>query len=419
MASLNTTGSMANNPTQGLIKPNMSSAINAPLSGASQQSNLQGQSYYQNLASSGSPSEKIAGQNWLANHPQAPTASPVSHTVITSPDGTSTTTQKFAPTTGSTSGVLSKSTAPQVGNQQQNAQNVLNASNLNNNPQYQALASQSGLLTQAQNNVNTAGTAGSVNTVNQAGNDILGNRYTDLFRAQSTGNLQGEKGILNPYLVNAQAGNTAEANRLLAGGQLATTGASNVLSAGQPQQVSPTNVPFNPLTGTYGAPASTAYGAGGLSGVGALQQQQNQGADVQTMTSSLKQTSGLIDKAKKDIVTAGFNPSPVALGNYLTQYLQGKVVPDPQYANVVNDISEIANTIAPVLGTPGNPTDLKTTIAQELIPRLMAGEDIGTVLDNLEKNAGIKIDAARTASQNNAVSNPSSGSTGGGYATSW
>lgn len=425
--------------------------------------NLQGKDYFNNLVQNGTPTEKQAGQLGLANpkvgtHPGMLPSTPVKK--ITAVDGTQTEFHAPAPTTAELQANTQKNnsanygtppapTTPQVGTPTNNAQNVLNAGNQTSNEQ----STQQGLLqsgqmtpweTAAANNVITAkgiqnfgqfapyaeasmhagdnaGQLGNLITApdlagRSAADSALYNQFSNLYGTQANAGLIAAQTAAGRNLTanqNAYSGSQNQANRGL-------TGAENVLSASLPTQSSPTNVPFSPLTGNYGMPASNAYGTGGLAGVGGLLQQQQQGADVQTMSSALNQTSGLINKAKSDIKTAGFNPSPVALGNYLTQWLNGQAIPDHQYANVVNDLSEIANTIAPVLGTPGNPTDLKTTIAQELIPRLMAGQDIGTVLDNLEQNANIKISKARDTATGTPLSTSStSGSTGEGFATSW
>ena len=179
-----------------------------------------------------------------------------------------------------------------------------------------------------------------------------------------------------------------------------------------PQQVSPTNIPFDPLTGKFGQLAgSAATGGGGLAGIGALTQQAEQGANVQTMESAVQQSGALINKVKQDIATTGFNPAPSALGNALSAWIEKGVFPSPAWQNVINGLNEIVTTIAPVLGVPGNPTDAKLFMAEQLVPKLMAGESLPAVLDNLETNARIKIDAARKASQSNAVTNPSASAT--------
>lgn len=240
--------------------------------------------------------------------------------------------------------------------------------------------------------------------------------------------------VANQFGMQEQAAQTGIQSAVTAAGQ-GITGAQGAYSGAQtqaqrdlaakeavagltaPQQVSPTSAEYNPGTNTYGQNSGAPAGVNGLGAIGALTQQQQQGADVQTMTSSLGQTSSLIQKTKSDIANdPTFNVASVPLANALQSWIATNVVSSPQYANIINDLSEIANTIAPVLGTPGNPTNMKTIIAQELVPKLMQGQDIGTVLDNLEANANLKINAARSSSQNNSVSNPQNGAVqAGGY----
>lgn len=217
----------------------------------------------------------------------------------------------------------------------------------------------------------------------------------------------GQQGILNrQYAGLLGAKETALQNALQGQGQ--QIGALNSAAGyAQPQAYAPTNIPFSPTTGQFGSLAgSAATGGGGLAGVGALTQQAQQGSDVQTMESAIQQSSGLINKVKQDIASSGFNPAPSAIGNALSAWINTGLFPNPAYSNVINGLNEIVTTIAPVLGVPGNPTDAKLFMAQQLVPQLMSGKDLSSVLDNLEANARVKINAARTASQSNAVTNP-------------
>ncbi|HSV94494.1 MAG TPA: hypothetical protein VLH94_00750 [Spirochaetia bacterium] len=221
------------------------------------------------------------------------------------------------------------------------------------------------------------------------------------------------------------AANAAQAMKIQAGG-MAYTGAQNqaqrglsaqgtVLGAGLLQPTTIGQVPYSPITGQAGGMLG---GQGGLSTLGALQQQQQQGADVQNMTGAYNQAAPLIQTAKQQIASAGFNISPVALVNQLQQYVNKGIVPSAEYANIFNTLSEIATTISPVLGAQGAQTDLKTMIAQEFIPKLLQGQDIGTVLDNIEKNALAKIQALKATSQGAPLTVPSGSSTGG-FAEQW
>lgn len=211
----------------------------------------------------------------------------------------------------------------------------------------------------------------------------------------------------------------AQANRGLTAAQGAYTGAQTqagrglnaagtALGAVAPVQVSPTNIPYNPGTGQYGAPASSAYGGGGLGTIGGILQQQQQGADTQTMIGAYNQAKPLIETAKQQIANANFNVSPLGLVNQLQQYVNKNVIPSGEYANIFNTLSEIATTISPVLGAQGAQTDLKTMIAQEFIPKLLQGQDIGMVLDNIERNALAKIQANKSTAQGTPLAVPAS-----------
>lgn len=181
----------------------------------------------------------------------------------------------------------------------------------------------------------------------------------------------------------------------------------------QPQLGSIGQVPFNPLTQGQGTILGTNQGEG-VAGVGALNQQIEQGGETQRMIGAYNQAKPLIETAKQQIKNAQFNVSPLGLVNQLQQYVNKNVLPSGEYANIFNTLSEIATTISPVLGAQGAQTDLKTMIAQEFIPKLLQGQDIGFVLDNIEKNALAKIEANKATSQQSPLQVPSSGTSGGG-----
>lgn len=128
-------------------------------------------------------------------------------------------------------------TTPTVGTPTENAQNVLNQSDLNDNPEYQNLAQQQNAITTAQLEGNGAG-RGLTNTLSPSQiSGILGSNaslYSNLTVPGQTGGqstIQQEQGLLNPSLGAVEAGNAAEAQRLISGGQLATSGAQSVLGA--------------------------------------------------------------------------------------------------------------------------------------------------------------------------------------------
>lgn len=115
-----------------------------------------------------------------------------------------------------------------------------------------------------------------------------------------------------------------------------------------------------------------------------------------------------IKNAITSYITANpqLNPSDLAAGNLLTQWVQGKQLTDPKYQTLFNYLNEYTNTLAPILGVGGNPTNLKTEIAQGFINAAASGKSITEVLNSMSKLATDKI------------ANIKSGATGGGVVTS-
>ena len=228
----------------------------------------------------------------------------------------------------------------------------------------------------------------------------LGQKEADLQKAfiPVKGTARNMPGTYGNYGQNLYNFNSDLLNAQMAPLQSQVDIQKNLLDKSQSQPYSPTNVPFNQITGQYGQPAATAYGAGGLAGVGAILQQQQQGADTQTMIGAYNQAKPLIESAKQQIAAAGFNSSPLALANQLQQYINKDVIPSGEYANIFNTLSEIATTISPVLGAQGNQTNLKTMLAQEFLPLLMQGKDLNSVFDTIETNSLAKITANKGTS---------------------
>lgn len=96
------------------------------------------------------------------------------------------------------------------------------------------------------------------------------------------------------------------------------------------------------------------------------------------------------------------NTSPLAAGNAAQQWIQGKQLADPAYQTLFNYLSEYTNTLAPILGVGGDPTNLKTEIAQGFINAQAQGKNIAQVLQSIGQLASDK------------VKNLKSGATGGG-----
>lgn len=99
------------------------------------------------------------------------------------------------------------------------------------------------------------------NTLDQKSNDLTK-------QGIAMESVQGQQATLQRgYGAQAQA-EASKANAL-----------ANLASINRPTQSSPTDVPFDPSTGKYGTPAASAYGTGGLAGLGATLAQQQIGGD--------------------------------------------------------------------------------------------------------------------------------------------
>lgn len=110
------------------------------------------------------------------------------------------------------------------------------------------------------------------------------------------------------------------------------------------------------------------------------------------------------------------NPADLAVGNKLQQWVQGKQLSDPKYQTLFNYLNEYTSTLAPILGVGGDPTNLKTQIAQSFINAAASGGSIAEVLDNMSVLATGKIQDLRSgATGGGVVSSPITGSgTGSG-----
>lgn len=101
------------------------------------------------------------------------------------------------------------------------------------------------------------------------------------------------------------------------------------------------------------------------------------------------------------------NASDLALANAAQQWIQGKQLTDPKYQTLFNYLSEYTNTLAPILGVGGDPTNLKTEIAQGFINGVASGASIKEVLNNMSQLATGKIQDLKSGSTGGGtVSNP-------------
>lgn len=154
----------------------------------------------------------------------------------------------------------------------------------------------------------------------------------------------------------------------------------------------------NEITAAGGNPLSLqATGAGQqsiLQSLPALQSANTAAKGIeQTITSFLQQNPQI-------------NSSTATIANAAQQWIEGKQLGDPAYQQFFNYLSEYANTLAPVLGVGGDPTNLKTQIAQGFLNAQASGQSVSQVLQAMGQLADQKIQ------------NIQSGATGGGVVAS-
>lgn len=147
-------------------------------------------------------------------------------------------------------------------------------------------------------------------------------------------------------------------------------------------------------------------------------QLQAQGAGQQDVLASLPRLESANTAAKgieNQIISylqsnPGLNTSELAAGNKLQQWIEGKQLADPKYQILFNALDEYTNTLAPILGVGGNPTNLKTEIAQRFINAAASGQSIAEVLKSMAVLADSKLANMRSgATGGGVVSTPSLG----------
>lgn len=168
------------------------------------------------------------------------------------------------------------------------------------------------------------------------------------------------------------------------------------LLAANPQITNPNNISAGasltiPASGT----GNTAFSGGIAAGQAVTGQQQ---VANQTALAEARTVQSSINTLLADNPTLNTNPD--AARNAIQAWAQSTAVPTGPYVNLLNDLQEYANTIAPVLGVGGAPTDNKIAIAQQLIPLLASGQTIQQAIQNLDSIAVGKINAVPAAAQN-------------------
>lgn len=285
--------------------------------------------------------------------------------------------------------------------------------------------------------------------------------------AQQQALAEGETAALKGLDEQLTAQNQAQTGALGAAGVSATTRGQTLSTLGnlaglvQPSTVTPGQAVFNPATGEFTGGGDLGAGniaqnwasflAGGgdpnqvpasVSGNSVLWNQVLQGAKAQNpnfdVNTALGQASGrqavgaaggtgaaqvlaqlpslesanTAAKGIEQTITQflqdnpKLNTSPLAVGNAAQQWLQGKQLADPTYQTLFNYLNEYTNTLAPILGVGGDPTNLKTEIAKSFINAQASGQSIAQVLQSIGTLADQKIQNIR------------SGATGGGVVSS-
>ncbi len=262
--------------------------------------------------------------------------------------------------------------------------------------------------------------------------------------AQQTALAQGEQAALQGigYELTGQqqaanAANSAAGQAYTGQGQ--TLGAlNNAAGLAQPQLGAIGQVPFSPLdqeqgtilgtnqTGGVGAAGNLlgqfqgaqALGAAGGQGAASVIQSLPQLQAANTASKGIETTISNFIDANPDI-----NPTNVAFTNSVNQWVQGKQLTDPRYQTLFNYLSEYANTLAPVLGVGGSPTNLKTEIAQSFLNAKSSGQSIKSVLQNMSQLADDKVRNIQSGALGGGTvaggSSPGTPSSGGGFAEQW
>lgn len=302
---------------------------------------------------------------------------------------------------------------------QKNLSNVQTASDVQDNPTYQALEEQNNILnTGATESARAGGTGGFGNTLTPEQAGILGPNYTGQFNPNASPEIiAAEKASEGPYLSGAIAGNAAEQANIINAAQVETGGAEDVAGLTAPQPYGITSTPYNPGSNTFGTLPS---GAAGPAGAGATQEQVGQGGIIQTQTGNQAQARALTQQLTTAITNSGFNSLSGGLTtaalNGINQWVKNQSG-DPRYQNAYNLIGEIASKYSNILNASGGtPTDVSTT-THNIINGLASGQSIEQVIGDLDSNATKSISALGTAAGNNAVSTGRGGATvqAGGY----
>lgn len=275
----------------------------------------------------------------------------------------------------------------------------------------------------------------------------------------------GQQLTAQQQLANAQAQALGGANTQQSA---QISGIGTAAGYAQPQVAGYGQTSFNPLTGTFGGgtgnldPQNVATGLAQKVASGQMTYEQAVaslgyagGAGQQFLNSALQQVApgfnaplssatiggqqdvygslpqmdsadAAAEGIKNKVVTylasnPQLNPSDLAVGNTLQQWIQGKQLTDPKYQTLFNYLNEYTNTLTPILGVGGSSTNLKTQIAQDFVNAAASGQSIAEVLENIQGLSRGKIQDLRSgATGGGVVSSPTTGSgTGSGGEFDW
>jgi hypothetical protein len=253
---------------------------------------------------------------------------------------------------------------------------------------------------------------------------LIGGSRTNVSEAQ------GEAGLYNTQMIGqenaaatALAGYQNQAG--IATGQqsaqqsgLAAAGALAAPQAGQ----NPLTQSYNPLTNSYSPLAISGAGANAATDIenyGSLQQQQAIGAAAAQNNSYLGGAQVAASNLQNLITTNNLNPSALTFANGALQ-LAEQYTSNPAYAKLPGAINDFVASLAPILGTGGNVTDMKTQMASQFVQMLQSGATINAVVQYFTDQAQQKITGmangggANISGTGNTQSNGTSGGSSSG-----
>lgn len=241
---------------------------------------------------------------------------------------------------------------------------------------------------------------------------LLNQQYATKLGAAQTALQNALTGNAQEQAAFTGAGNLANSSAGIATGQQATQQSGLAAAGGlsQPQQVGPTNVPFNPAEGTYGAPAANAFGQGGLQGVGALQGQIGVGQNVTQLNSYLGGANVVGQNLQQLIADNNINPTDLTYANQALQFGADKMS-NPAYQKFAGQINDFVASLAPILGVGGSATDMKTQMSSQIVNALHSGSTISQVVQYFLDQAKQKVQGLSAGGGAGVGSSPAGGGT--------